>query len=107
MLIQPQSCLVVFHVRDRISDWILSRVADEGAEAATVYIVSLNIEKFESVVLEEKLHRFQSVIFEVFVTDVVETVLFEHCCEVVLLHSPDSLRGENFTDVGDEAVWIL
>src|SRR6266849_8811523 len=49
VLIQPQSCLVLLHVRDGISDWILSRVADEGAEAAPVYVVSLHIEYFEPV----------------------------------------------------------
>ena len=42
-----------------------------------------------------------------FVANVIETVEFQHCCQVILLYYPDSIRSQNLSHVLRESVRIL
>src|SRR5260370_21990984 len=40
-------------------------------------------------------------------SDVIESILLEHGCEVVLLDRPDSVRSKNLRNVGNKTVRIF
>src|SRR6266568_728051 len=107
MTTQSKSVFMSLHQRYSVLDRTSSLVANECAETTTVHIVGFDVEYFQSMPFQEFLHRSQGIVLQVLVTDVIEAVLFQHCRQVVLLHCPDSIRGQNFRDVCDESIGIL
>src|SRR2546426_8935188 len=95
------------HTDDALSHWESSFMADESPKATSVHVVSLYLEYFKSVSIQKPAHRSQRIVFQMFMTNVIETIVFQHSCQIILLNNPHPIGSQDASDVRHETVWVL